>query len=123
MSQTTNQGTELLQSVEEEVKAETVRLLSRRGEMSQEERESIGESLGKFLAECRSRSRGGKMVYVPKDRKRRASMMYAEFDGGNHADVARKYGVCIQTAYRVIKQVKEERQGQLVWQGNLLDGL
>lgn len=120
MTQTTSQGTELLQGIEEEVKAEAVRILSRRGDMSQVERERIGDRLGKFLADFLSLSWGGQMVYFPKDSKRRASMMYAEFDGSNHADLARKYGVCVQTVYRVIKQ---EREARRVQQCSLLDEL
>lgn len=120
MTQATNLGPELLHSIEDEVKAELVRLLSRRGDISPEERERIGESLGRFLADFLSLSWGGQLVYFPKDSKRRATMMYAEFDGGNHADLARKYGVCVQTVYRVIKQ---ERAARRMRQCSLLDDL
>lgn len=120
MTQATSQGPELLRSVEDEVKAEIVRLLSLRGGIGPEERERIGESLGKSLADFLSLSWGGQYIYFPKDGKRRAAMMYAEFDGGNHADLARKYGVCVQTVYRVIKQ---ERAARRMRQCSLLDDL
>ncbi len=79
--------------------------------------ETIAANVAKSLADYLSIAWGGMPIYIPKDAKRRASMMLDEFTGDNHAELARKYGVSLQTVYRVIKT---EQQARRLKQGNLL---
>ena len=64
---------------------------------------------------------GGQPLYWAKGetmRQRRVrERMWAEFNGRNHSDLARKYGICLQQVYRRLKISQAEelarRQGQL----------
>ena len=54
------------------------------------------------------RELGGRQVYISLGAKVRAdarnAAMRAEFNGGNHAELAAKYGLCIQTVYKILKR-------------------
>ena len=116
-----DRGTELLQSVEEEVREEALRLFLSRNLLQPAEREAVADALAIAVANYLAISWGGTPVYIPKDNKRRAAMMVREFTGDNHADLARKFGVCIHTVYNAIKQDREARMGKKLQPGNLLD--
>ncbi|MDL2313352.1 hypothetical protein LJC36_00050 [Desulfovibrio sp. OttesenSCG-928-C14] len=118
MSVTRNDGHALLVELESEIAAKAMEYLSRYKALSPDQREILSAGLARHAADFLSLSWGGQQVYIPMDSKRRASMMYEEFDGANHAELARKFGVCIQTVYKVIKREHAARSGK---QCSLLD--
>lgn len=68
------------------------------------------------LEEC-----GGEYFYVPKDIRlaahRRDLEVWADFNGSNQRELARKYGVTLQYIYRIVARARErereDRQGVL----------
>lgn len=64
---------------------------------------------------------GGQLIYFPKNLLGRVSerdmQIYKEFDGKNHAGLARKYGLTVQHVYRIVKEVglaeRAKNQGDL----------
>lgn len=64
---------------------------------------------------------GGQNIYFPMGLSyklsQRDQQIYDEFNGDNHSDLARKYGVSLQWIYKIIKTVRQEeinsRQGGL----------
>lgn len=55
---------------------------------------------------------GGTRIYIPKrkelEKHKTYSMIYEEFDGGNIAELTRKYDVCEATVYKIIADKLEE---------------
>lgn len=53
---------------------------------------------------------GGQLVYFPKGMyailSKRDRQIYSEFTGHNHDTLAEKYGVCVQTVYRIVKLMR-----------------
>lgn len=48
---------------------------------------------------------GGDRIYIPsRDRAARDAGIRADFDGRNHGEVCRRYGISLATLYRVIGQ-------------------
>lgn len=62
---------------------------------------------------------GGQLIYIPKNTLGRISdrdmEVYRDFDGRNHAALAKKYGLTMQHIYRIVKEVgireRAKRQG------------
>lgn len=58
----------------------------------------------------------GCLLYIPIEKNTRAQMrnhqMFAEFNGGNVAEIARKYGCSLAHVYRVIKRHRELQQAR-----------
>lgn len=58
----------------------------------------------------------GCMLYIPIEKNTRAQMrnhqMYAEFNGANAKELARKYGCSIAHVYRVIKRLSALQQAR-----------
>ncbi|HEZ0652844.1 TPA: Mor transcription activator family protein [Neisseria meningitidis] len=52
---------------------------------------------------------GGQLIYFPKNLLGRVSerdmRIYKEFDGKNHAELARRYDLTVQHVYRIVKEV------------------
>ena len=103
------QGQELLNNLEEIAREELTRLFAGQGLLDEAQRKAVAAEASRRLADYLSLAWGGQQLYIPKDSKRRAAMIYAEFDGANQADLARKYGVCVQTIYKVIKAERKAR--------------
>lgn len=55
---------------------------------------------------------GGTRIYIPKrkelEKNKIYDMIYEEFDGGNIAELTRKYDVCEATVYKIIADKLEE---------------
>lgn len=53
---------------------------------------------------------GGLLIYFPKDDVYRIASrdidMYNEFNGTNHAELARKYDICQRTVYKIITKMR-----------------
>lgn len=64
---------------------------------------------------------GGQNIYFPMGLSYRLSQrdrqIYDEFDGANHSDLARKWGVSLQWVYKIVKTVGAEETARR--QGNL----
>lgn len=67
-----------------------------------------GKALARFVSKEISRNFGGEMVYIPKDsaflRQAKHQDILSEFDGTNHRELARKYGVSMQAIYHILKR-------------------
>lgn len=67
---------------------------------------------------------GGSPIYISKAhtlrQRRRRAAMWADFNGRNHVELSRKYGVCVQQLYRSIAIARAEETARR--QGNLFDG-
>lgn len=68
------------------------------------------EHLGYLIMRRFAEAAGGGSVYVPKAdsilRHERDLAIWAEFDGANHGQLARKYGVTEVHVYRVLKAMR-----------------
>ncbi|WP_140919155.1 Mor transcription activator family protein [Limnobaculum xujianqingii] len=55
---------------------------------------------------------GGQLVYMPQGAQLETAKTHLEifeaFNGKNHADVARKFGISLQSVYRIVKRVRKE---------------
>ncbi|MDL2275817.1 hypothetical protein LJC22_06800 [Desulfosarcina sp. OttesenSCG-928-G10] len=74
--------------------------------------DQVAVEVAKALSDHLSFVWGGQQVYIPMDSDRRRSMMYEEFTGDNHAALARRYGVCVQTVYKFIKEERRRRRDE-----------
>jgi len=67
---------------------------------------------------------GGQPVYWPKGHtmraKRRRAAMWAAFTGDNYREIAERFGMCVQQAYKAIAIAKSEHIGKT--QGELFKG-
>lgn len=74
--------------------------------------EELAENLGMIVAMKISHAWGGLSVYMPKALElfacEREKQIYNEFNGTNHAYLAKKYGLSIQWIYKIIKRVQKE---------------
>lgn len=56
---------------------------------------------------------GGQNIYFPMGLSVKLSardhQLFDEFDGTNHGELARKYGVSLQWVYKIVKQVRAEQ--------------
>lgn len=63
------------------------------------------------LEEVRDRF-GGQVVYIPKDQlqrtKKRWAEIWNEFNGQNHAELARKHGMGVHAIYRILQTMRRQ---------------
>ena len=104
-----NLGSELLASVEAHV-AEIVRDELARANVPAAQIESRAGGVGKRVADKLRYTWAGQLAYFPVDRVRRDALIYDEFAGDNHSELARRYHVSVQTIYKIIKAEKDRRQ-------------
>ncbi|MDF0606666.1 DNA-binding protein [Neisseriaceae bacterium TC5R-5] len=79
------------------------------------------EQVGRDIANRMAAHWGGQNIYFPMGLSYKLSQrdrqIYDEFNGTNHSDLARKYGVSLQWVYKIVKAVRQEeiarRQGGL----------
>ncbi|WP_197329555.1 Mor transcription activator family protein [Ralstonia syzygii] len=79
------------------------------------------DQLGREIADRMATHWGGQNIYFPMGLSLKLSQrdqrIYDEFNGTNHSDLARKYGVSLQWIYKIVKAVRQEeivrRQGAL----------
>ena len=90
-------------------------------------RESAGldkdkaEQVGREIAERMASHWGGQNIYFPMGLSYKLSQrdrqIFADFNGANHSELARKYSASLQWIYKVVKTVRQEemarRQGAL----------
>ncbi|XXQ69003.1 Mor transcription activator family protein [Neisseriaceae bacterium B1] len=79
--------------------------------------------ISKQLARHITANWGGQLVYFPKnvggELDERDQQIYAEFNGENHQQLAKKYDLAVQQVYKIIKRVRADEMAKR--QMNLLD--
>lgn len=82
------------------------------------------DQIGEAVASRMMQVWGGQNVYFPMGMAWRVSQrdqeIFSDFNGKNHHDLARKYGVSLQWIYSVVKRVRKEEQARI--QGSLFEG-
>jgi Mor family transcriptional regulator len=79
------------------------------------------EQVGREIAERMASHWGGQNIYFPMGLSYKLSQrdrqIFDDFNGANHSELARKYGVSLQWIYKVVKTVRQEeiarRQGDM----------
>ncbi|OBX07046.1 transcriptional regulator [Gallibacterium salpingitidis] len=70
------------------------------------------KQIGIELAQCIAESWGGEIIYIPKALlialSERDLAIWREFNGSNHRELSRKYGVSMQWVYQIVKRVQKE---------------
>ncbi|EMW2841666.1 DNA-binding protein, partial [Yersinia enterocolitica] len=85
---------------------------------------AVADQIGEAVANRMMQVWGGQNVYFPMGMVWKVSQrdreIFLEFDGRNHHELARKFGVSLQWVYSVVKRVKREELDRM--QGKLFDG-
>lgn len=83
----------------------------------------LADQIGEAVANRMMQVWGGQNVYFPMGLVWRVSMrdreIFNEFNGKNHHELARKFGVSVQWIYSVVKRVRKEELDRL--QGKLFN--
>ncbi|MCO1335328.1 hypothetical protein MO867_13400 [Microbulbifer sp. OS29] len=89
----------------EEIHAHAREVLTQHGVDS-----DIADQAGCAIADHLATTWGGQIVTVPKDYHYRVAsrdaQIYEEFNGRNHSQLARKYGMTVRGIYKVISRVR-----------------
>lgn len=109
MSGFTARGRELLADVSMTVQSATEQALRKSGLLDRKDMSGLPEELGRIVADHLANEWGGQSVYIPMDRSRRNARIYERFDGTNIHALAKEYGVCVLTIYRIVKQERARR--------------
>lgn len=84
----------------------TAKILQDRIEIDPDLAAHVGSELARSIAE----SWGGQTVYVPQAlgmfAHERDERIYSEFNGTNHAELARKYQISMQWVYSIVKKMR-----------------
>ncbi|RLM25347.1 DNA-binding protein [Brenneria alni] len=85
---------------------------------------TIADQIGEAVANRMMQVWGGQNVYFPMGMAWKVSQrdleIFHEFNGRNHHELARKFGVSLQWIYSVVKRVRKEEQDRI--QGKLFNG-
>ena len=82
--------------------------------------EEIAEQVGIEIANRLATDWGGQLIYMPAgvavQISQRDQAVYAEFNGKNHSELARKYQISLQWVYKIVSRCRamEKRQGSLL---------
>lgn len=83
----------------------------------------VASTMSKKLALHLCRNWGGQLIYIPKNQggelDERDKQIYAEFNGKNHQQLAKKYDLAVQQIYKIIKASRAQFLAQN--QANLFD--
>ncbi|WP_142850949.1 Mor transcription activator family protein [Telmatospirillum sp. J64-1] len=66
----------------------------------------LAQRFADWLTDCW----GGQQLYFPMDLARRNARIYEEFTGGNHAELAEKYHMSVNTVYAILRDERARRQ-------------
>lgn len=73
---------------------------------------AVADQIGQAVANRMMQAWGGQNVYFPMGMVWKVSQrdreIFLEFDGRNHHELARKFGVSLQWVYSVVKRVRKE---------------
>lgn len=71
----------------------------------------LAEQCGAALADRLAAHWGGQLINIPKDYRfklaARDLLIYEEFTGNNHADLARKYDMTVRGIYKIIERARK----------------
>lgn len=85
---------------------------------------AVADQIGEAVANRMMQIWGGQNVYFPMGMawkvNQRDLEIFREFNGRNHHELARKFGVSLQWIYSVVKRVRKEELGRV--QGKLFGG-
>jgi Mor family transcriptional regulator len=117
MSQLRSKGPELLTDLTEHVAVALRELVAMEAGKAQHVAKEITDRMAAHW--------GGQNVYFPMGQSiqlsRRDRQIYDDFNGTNHSELARKYGVSLQWIYKIVKAVRKEeisgRQGDMFASG------
>ncbi|MBP4133541.1 Mor transcription activator family protein [Gallibacterium anatis] len=74
--------------------------------------DSQAKQIGIELAQCIAESWGGEVIYIPKalliTLSERDLAIWRDFNGSNHRELSRKYGVSMQWVYQIVKRMQKE---------------
>lgn len=83
-------------------------VLVQKYQMSQDEAKQAGADVAIRI----SRAWAGEIIYIPRalllELSERDLKIWHEFNGFNHRELARKYGVSMQWVYQIVKRVQKE---------------
>ena len=84
---------------------------------------ALADQIGEAVANRMMQVWGGQNVYFPMGMVWKVSQrdrdIFQEFNGRNHHELARKFGVSVQWVYSVVKRVRKEELDRI--QGKLFD--
>lgn len=84
------------------------KLLMEKGYFTEDKAKQIGVE----LAQCIAENWGGEVIYIPKALLitlcERDLVIWNEFNGSNHRELSRKYGVSMQWVYQIVKRMQKE---------------
>ncbi|AEC17624.1 Mor transcription activator family [Gallibacterium anatis UMN179] len=74
--------------------------------------DSQAKQIGIELAQSIAENWGGEVIYIPKALLitlcERDLAIWNEFNGSNHRELSRKYGVSMQWVYQIVKRMQKE---------------
>lgn len=74
------------------------------------------EQLGREIADRMAAHWGGQNIYFPMGLSYKLSqrdhVIFTEFNGTNHSDLARKFGVSLQWIYKIVKAIQKEEMAK-----------
>lgn len=102
-----------------DLEAQTVAFLLAELNIPNEQAQVFSKKLSRHLTD----NWGGQLIYIPKNQggklDERDKQIYAEFNGKNHFELARKYDLAVQQIYKIVKTVGQFEMAQR--QGGLFD--
>lgn len=91
----------------------TARILQERIDIDQDLAAHVASELARNIAQ----SWGGQTIYVPQGlgmfAHERDELIYREFNGTNHAELARKYKISMQWVYSIVKKMRAMKFKQM----------
>ncbi|TYG34182.1 transcriptional regulator [Lonepinella koalarum] len=77
-----------------------------------DENQQQARQIGIEIAHEIANAWGGEVIYIPRNLilllSERDRKIYAEFNGRNHSELARKYKVSMQWVYQIVKKMRKE---------------
>lgn len=74
------------------------------------------EQLGREIAERMASHWGGQNIYFPMGQSynlsQRDRQIFDEFNGANHSELVKRYGVSLQWIYKIVKAVRREEMAR-----------
>lgn len=90
-----------------DLEAQTVAFL-----VAQQVEHNVAVSLSKRLSRHLTDNWGGQLIYFPKNQggklDERDKQIYAEFNGKNHFELAKKYDLAVQQVYKIVKSGRQQ---------------
>ena len=107
---------ELVTDLQDQLTAQLLAALPA-GTLAPQDAKIIGIKVARFITD----NWGGQLIYIPKNQggqlTQRDLQIWAEFNGNNHADMAKKYNLTVQQIYRILKEVGGRERAKV--QGHL----